>query len=85
VEFESVGGSSTSSILTDFAIDTAGISSDYFIYNASSDYRKYRLLSNTPLKKLQFTGYVVYNDGTRRILTIRPGETSNLKIQLSPI
>ena len=85
VEYESVGGSTTSSILTDFAIDTSALGSDYFIYNATSDYRKYRLLSNVPLKRLQFTGYVVYNDGTRKILQIRSGETANLKIQLSPI
>ena len=85
VEFENVAGATTSGILTDFAIDTATISSDYFIYNASNDYRKYRLLSNTPLKKLQFTGWIVYNDGTRKIITIRQGETANLKIQLSPI
>ena len=71
------------SVLTDFAPDPSA-PLDYYIFNASNTYRRYKLLSNNALRRITLTAWVVYTDDTRRIMTIGPHETANIKLALIP-
>ncbi len=71
------------SVLTDFCPDPA-LPLDYFIFNASNTYRRYKLLSSGPLSRVTLTAWVIYTDGTRRRMIVQPHESANIKIMLIP-